>query len=147
MTASIDRTARVWRSSDGGQLRVLRGHAGIVWGADWSSDGKLIVTAGNDGTVRTWDAATGRQLRVLQGFTGAARSAAFSPDGRWVVAAATTRRRVSWMLSGRLLATMRRHSDTINTVAFARDGRTILSGGDDQTARLTAAERACRPIG
>jgi len=31
---------------------------------------------------------------------------------------------------------MHEHADTVNAVSFGRDGRTILSTGDDQTARI-----------
>ena len=141
-TAGSDKTARVWRASDGRPIGdPLRGHTGTLLSAGWSHDGDRIVTASNDGTVRVWEAATGDQLVVLRGFTGAARSAAFSPDDRWVVAGgndATTR---VWDAStGRPLAVMHMHTKAVNVATFSPVGQTILTAGDDHTAKLYSCE-------
>jgi len=45
LTASFDRTARVWNAATGGQLAVLRGHSAGLYGAAFSLDRSLVVTA------------------------------------------------------------------------------------------------------
>jgi WD40 repeat protein len=52
VTASDDRTARVWESGSGRLLAVLRGHADAVRTAEFSSDGTRIWTASADGVLR-----------------------------------------------------------------------------------------------
>ena len=56
VTASIDRTARIWDAAGGVQLAVLSGHGDGVWSAAWSPDGRRIVTTSEDQTARIWDA-------------------------------------------------------------------------------------------
>jgi WD40 repeat protein len=56
VTASADKTARIWDTATGKEIAVLRGHAEVVSSAVFSSDGALIVTASLDGTARIWDA-------------------------------------------------------------------------------------------
>jgi hypothetical protein len=51
VTASFDKTARVWDATSGQQLLVLRGHTGEVLSAAFSPDGGRIVTASNDKTA------------------------------------------------------------------------------------------------
>ena len=60
VTASRDRTARVWEAESGRLIRTLTGHKGQVNSAQFSPDGSRIVTASDDKTARLWETATGR---------------------------------------------------------------------------------------
>jgi WD40 repeat protein len=80
-----DRAARVWDVERGTELAALRGHTERVIAAEFSFDGRKLVTVSNDGTARLWDAATGKQLAVLDDGPLSLASAAFSADGRRVL--------------------------------------------------------------
>ena len=56
VTASADKTARIWDARTGAQLAVLSGHGDSVNSAAYSPDGTRIVTASDDKTARIWDA-------------------------------------------------------------------------------------------
>ena len=56
VTASEDKTARVWRSWGGSAVAVLRGHADIVTSARFSPDGRRIASSSLDGSSRSWEA-------------------------------------------------------------------------------------------
>ena len=58
MTASWDSTARVWDAQTGQPLTEPLKHAGRVYSAQFSPDGKRVVTASEDNTARVWDAQT-----------------------------------------------------------------------------------------
>jgi WD40 repeat protein len=47
-------TARVWRADGTSVPVVLKGHAAAVGGAQFSTDGKWVVTASADATARVW---------------------------------------------------------------------------------------------
>jgi hypothetical protein len=55
VTASGDKTARIWDAESGKEIAVLKGHTGSVWSAAFSGDGKRVVTASADRTARIWD--------------------------------------------------------------------------------------------
>ena len=59
VTASDDKTARLWDAATGAPIAVLSGHEDAVWSAAFSPDGTRVVTASKDKTARLWDAATG----------------------------------------------------------------------------------------
>ena len=56
VTASRDRSARVWDTLTGLPLSEPFRHRGTVEFAEFSPDGGRIVTASQDGTARIWDA-------------------------------------------------------------------------------------------
>lgn len=87
VSASYDRTVRLWDTRTGTALQTLKGHTDHVWLAAFSPDGKLVVSASRDSTVRLWDTGTGTALQTLQGHTNTVQSAAFSPDSKLVVSA------------------------------------------------------------
>ena len=54
VTASWDKTAKVWETQTGKEMFTLTGHNGNVGAAVYSPDGQRIVTAGSDGIVQIY---------------------------------------------------------------------------------------------
>src|SRR5271157_5366921 len=65
LTASADRTARLWDGGSGKLLATLQ-HEGPVSSAVFSPDGARILTASADRTARLWDGGSGKLLATLQ---------------------------------------------------------------------------------
>jgi len=59
VTASADKTARIWDAATGKVIEVFRGHDSQVYSAAFSPDGARVVTASGDKTARLWDVKTG----------------------------------------------------------------------------------------
>ena len=87
VTASADKTARLWDAATGAPIGRPMKHEGAVRSAAFSPDGTRIVTASADGTARLWDASTGAPVGQPMEHEGAFGSAAFSPDGTRIVTA------------------------------------------------------------
>jgi WD40 repeat protein len=86
VTASSDKTARVWDAQTGQALTEPMAHGGQVRGAQFSPDGKHIVTASlEDKTARIWDARTGKPLTEPFTHDSGVLSAQFSPDGKRIL--------------------------------------------------------------
>jgi WD40 repeat protein len=57
VSASNDKTARIWDAQTGKPLAALHGHTGYVVSVAFSPDGKQIVSGSGDNTIRSrWDA-------------------------------------------------------------------------------------------
>jgi hypothetical protein len=96
VTASGDKTARIWDAATGREISILRGHDGSVSSAAFSPDGSRVVTASGDKTTRIWDVATGKEISILRGHNDSVFSAAFSPDGSRIVTASGARTARIW---------------------------------------------------
>jgi WD40 repeat protein/tetratricopeptide (TPR) repeat protein len=146
------------------------GHNNWVTAVAFSPDGKTAVTANTDGRIRFWQTDTGRLLRVAgdnehfapPNLDRRVFALAFSPDGKTVLAGGTTRimnrglkdgerggeievRR--WdVATGRSIRPHLRHQGQVVAVAYSPDGRTLLTGSADHTARLWDASTG-KPIG
>ena len=137
VTASLDRTARLWDARSGRTLAVLQGHDGSVQDASFSQDGTRLVTASRDGTARLWDGRDGRAIGVLRGHVGVLQTASFSPDGARVVTASRDKTARLWDgRDGRAIATLRGHEAAVETASFSPDGTRVVTASADKTARL-----------
>ena len=56
VTASDDKTARLWDAASGKPIGEPMKHEGDVNSAQFSPDGQRVVTASQDNTARLWDA-------------------------------------------------------------------------------------------
>jgi len=136
VTASNDKSARVWDAATGRQLAVL-GQDEPVRTAAYSPDGRRIVTASADQTARIWNADTYKLLRVLSGHVDHVWSAAFSPDGRRIVTASFDQTVRVWDAdTAKQLAVLSGHGDDVWWAAWSPDGRRIVTASLDRTARI-----------
>jgi WD40 repeat protein len=132
VTASWDKTARLWDATSGELRAILTGHQNRVGRAAFSPDGRSVVTASWDKTARLWDAASGALRAILTGHQDRVGPAAFSPDGRWVV---TT----CWDKTARLWRIL---PNTQELIDYAMQIRPRMSDGQTIAPRtLTPEER------
>jgi eukaryotic-like serine/threonine-protein kinase len=128
VTASYDRTARIWDARTGAQLAVLSGHEGLVLAAAYSPDGTRILTASADKTVRIWDAHTGAQVAVLAGHGDEIEGAAYSPDGSRIVTGSLRSGARIWdARTGAQLAMLPGDGVSVFAGAFSPDGSRVVT--------------------
>jgi len=141
VTASSDKTARIWDAATGREIMSLKGHTDGIKSAAFSPDGRYIVTASSDKTARIWDAATGQPIVSFSGHKDYLRSAAFAPDGRRVVTAGEDKTARIWdAATGRELMVLSGHSEYVSSARFSSDGRRVVTASADKTARVWDTE-------
>ena len=142
VTASFDKTARIWDAVTGKEIAVLRGHDREVYRAAYSPDGSRIATASFDKTARIWDAATATETAVLRGHDDFVTSAAFSPDGSRIVTASWDGTARIWDATTGMAIAMLRGDGKLFFAGFSPDGSHIVTAADDRTARIWDAVTA-----
>ena len=117
-----------------------RSHEDVVNFADFSPDGKRIVSVGgtNDGTVRIWDAKSHKLLKTIQIVKGdEVNMANFSPDGKRLVVAADPGIVQVWDIEQeKVIFSLNGHQTDVTSAKYSPDGRLIVTGSEDHTLRL-----------
>ncbi|TPX40470.1 hypothetical protein SeMB42_g05988 [Synchytrium endobioticum] len=154
-TGAEDRIIRIWDIAQKKIRWTLTGHDQDIYSLDWSSDGKVVVSGSGDRSVKIWDMETGKCLLTMQNeedrFNRPApsvaasglkdsgvTSVAVSPLGGQCVAAGSLDRivRVWCLRTGALLERFEGHRDSVYSVSFSPDGRSLVSGSLDKTIKV-----------
>ena len=135
VTASYDRTARIWSIEDGSSVAVLKGHQDALERATFSPDGTQVVTAARDGTARVWNAGSGKQLFVIP-LPGRFQTAMFSPDGTSVLTASEGSDPTIWgAQTGKKVVAVQDFSFGA-FASFSPDGGSFAAGAGNHTVRI-----------
>ena len=137
VVTTTNKSVLLW-DTNGKQLARFQGHSDTVNSANFSPDGKQLVTASNDKTARVWDT-SGKQLLLLSGHKDKLVYAAFSPDGKYILT--TTADGIPtpnndneiriWSNSGKLINTLK-----ARYYAWSPNGKYILTISDDYSLTL-----------
>jgi WD40 repeat protein len=148
---------RVWDVATGKERLALKAHDGSVVNAvAVAPDGRSFASGGGGNgavTLTLWDLTTGKELRQLGGKDNGVHSVAFSPDGKVLAAAYGS---LGWfgrppamrpptpgglvrlwdVGTGKELHTLKGYGNGVRSVAFAPDGKRLVSGSHDGTVRV-----------
>ena len=120
-------------------VRKLVGHTDCVARADWTPDGKTLVTVSVDRTARVWDVERGAERYILTGYPSRFWGLACSPDGKTIAVAGQDKTIWVWDIQeGKLLWVLTNSRDTgdIPGVKFTPDGRFLATSGGDKIVSI-----------
>ncbi|AKT39997.1 effector-associated domain EAD1-containing protein [Chondromyces crocatus] len=145
LSASADRTLRLWALGSGEPLAVLRGHEDEVTSCAITADGKMAVSSSVDATLRVWDLTAQRCLVSLEHEGRWVTACAVSPDGKRVVGGLDNGRITVWdRASRRLVGSLQGHADYVTACQVTADGKRVVSASRDRTVRVwDIASGAC----
>ncbi|MBG6173086.1 WD40 repeat protein [Labrenzia sp. EL_208] len=140
LSASTDKTARIWNVKDEETVQIFRGHSDALFFASISQDGRRVLTSSWDGTVILWDAETGKKLRRIVEGLRARSYATFSPNGHWFIAVKHESAMLLSNETGGAIAELRARNALAVWADFSNDGQLIVTISDDDTARVWDSE-------
>lgn len=160
VSASNDKTIRIWDTSTGEVVRVFRGnigsgYEGMIYAAALSPDNRLLAVGGWVGSftdkkakeeegahkIRLIDFQTGEVKALLKGHTDVIYGLAFSPDGNRLLSGSGDKTVRIWNVrTQQTLHVLKGHTDVIYAVAFSPDGSIAVTGSYDDTLKLWNAK-------
>lgn len=132
-----DHEAFVLSAKTGKLIATLGASGDYLDFADFSPDGKRLVTGGNDPVVRLWKISEQTLDRVLDGHAIHVREAVFSVDGSKLLTASYDNTARLWdTSSGRLLSVLAGHAEAVSSARFSAREDSILTASADGSARI-----------
>ena len=108
VTASDDKTIRIWNPKNGREERKILGQLGsgpegMIFAIALSPDGVLLASGGYfmpEDVIRIHDFQSEELLQILKGHENVVHDLAFSPDGRWLASGSADETVRLWKHSG-----------------------------------------------
>ena len=149
ISASDDKTIRVWDADTGRIMQTIRGEIGEgdpgkIYALAISRDGRFLAAGGRTGgaegegqPIRLYDLEAGTLIGLLKGHDDAVLSLDFSPDGDRLVSGSTDDTAIIWDLHSKTpLYRLTGHQGDVNAARFTADGSAVVTASDDDTLKL-----------
>jgi len=136
LSGGTDGLLRLWGTEGSGELRNWTANSGSpIMAVTFSVDGRFALSAGRDSRVVLWNLRTFSKTTELR--TTLPEAAAISPDNQRALTGGFDQVMRLWDLaSGKEIARLEGHAQTIRSVGFSPDGRQAISASDDGSVRV-----------
>ncbi|KAL9061319.1 MAG: hypothetical protein Q9162_000193 [Coniocarpon cinnabarinum] len=167
VSASRDRTLRIWDVTTGYCIKTLRSHGDWVRDVFPSIDGRWLLSVGEDRTARIWDAGTGECKNAISAHDHVIECCCFAPassypylsdlaglkkppppssSAEYLATGARDKMIRLWDARGTLIKTLVGHDNWIRALVFHPGGKYLLSVADDKTLRCWDLAQECKCV-
>jgi WD40 repeat protein len=139
-----DNKIQIRTIADGKIIKTLEGHTGPVKGVTFTKDGASVISASEDKTVRVWAIATGKATRTITA-PAAATAVVVNGAGTLIVSGHQDNIIRTWPIATptpipeggeKPVKELKGHSQPINALAAISTSNAVVSGANDNTARI-----------
>jgi WD40 repeat protein len=149
VSGSDDAAVRLWDTDTCKVIKKWTGHTERVMSVCWSQDGQRVLSGSNDGTARQWDVQSGKTipepmeiiLASIKARHKVVWAVVYSPDttliatggcdGPWTGEPVESLVKIWDAKIGKLVVTLKGHTDVVRCLTWTEDGETLISGSWD----------------
>ncbi|KAI9762533.1 MAG: protein with putative role during mitosis [Chaenotheca gracillima] len=158
VSASRDKTLRIWDTATGYCVKTLQGHTEWVRDVCPSSDGRYLLSTGDDSTARLWDISESNpeskvtmyghehineccalappaSYQYLAPLAGLKKPPPARNSAEFMATGSRDRTIRIWDARGTCLVTLKGHDNWVRGLVFHPGGKYLLSVSDDKTLR------------
>ena len=144
ITASEDKSIKVWDIETRELLATLSEHTLAVQSLAISDDGKTLISGGSDTTVKIWNLDTFELIRNVQAHNSDIYALDINHKGDAFASGSSDNTVKIWDLqTGENLHSMVAHKSFVFAVKFAHSDKMLLSAGSDNTIKIWDTENRC----
>jgi len=137
LTASEDKTARLWSLETNSCLVAYKGHNYPVWDLKFAPLGIYFATASHDRTARIWSCDQIHPLRILAGHLSDVDCIAWHPNCNYVATGSSDKTLRLWDIqSGQCVRLFTGHQGSLTTCTVSPCGGYLASAGEDKNVML-----------
>jgi WD40 repeat protein len=125
ISASADKTIKLWDLKTGKEIKTFKGHGGEVTSIDCSPDGNYFISGSTDSTIILWDIITGENIKTFIGHKAGVSSVCCSPDGEYFLSCSNDGIIKLWNLPKRVL--LKNFKGSAKYIVFSPNGKYFLS--------------------
>ncbi|HVN58330.1 MAG TPA: caspase family protein [Bacteroidales bacterium] len=147
-TGSDDKTVKLWRRSDGKEIRTFQGNTSGISMVEINRQGTDILSVSDNGTITVWEISTGKLVNQIRQADDRFTCASFHPGGTKIIAGTRKSGISLWdIVDGTRISGITPVKKDLNyekgfdypeakSIAYSTDGKYIIAGVQDYTAIL-----------
>lgn len=137
ISASADRTLRLWSLGSGECLAILSGHDDELTSCTLVPGDRTALTTSTDATARIWDLHGRRAVSTLDNGGRWATAGVVTPDGERVIVGSDNGVLTVWdRASARRVGSLEGHTDYVTACVVTPEGRYLVSASRDRSVRV-----------
>jgi len=133
ISASDDRTIKIWNAETGNLINSINAHNGRVLDIKVSPVAKQFASCGDDSTIKIWDLNTFSLIKTLKKDMEEISSISYHNSGECIACGGDMKNIYIWDLKNdSVIISLEGHEKSVNSVEFSSEGDDLISGGDDE---------------
>jgi len=137
LTASLDKSLKLWNISNGNELNTYMGHTNQVRCCAFYHHKNWFISGSSDNTIRIWDIVSTQCIFILHGHSDIINSCKISEDDRWLLSSSHDKTARIWdLITFNEVLVLKGHSEPLNYATFSHDSEIIVTASQDCTAKI-----------